>query len=271
MPPIRSASVVLVSQRVAKMSNPPFLPIGSDDQGDSCLAKHTWFPDATTHSNEVQPAKEVDGLKYRKREDPKTLVTSHTVKPTKEAPPTCLASSENQQCSELEQIMKQTAFIIRSLDAEESEMKSLAKIDVKTPREEDLTRLIQKSDETEANLSRLYEAVRASEERATNEKRTLLEGEREVTEALAEAKQSMDSSVAELTQQMRQYTHEGHQCHYTAVLLRTGDGRVGLPLPQPHEVFRAPGRLPEARNLESAPLRTAHPLPPHAHDPSPDS
>jgi uncharacterized protein YwgA len=67
----------------------------------------------------------------------------------------------------------QVEAIMKSLDFFQQEMKTLLKIDVNAPSEEDLEKLILRNNSAEEVLNRLKDSVRVAEERASAECRSL--------------------------------------------------------------------------------------------------
>ena len=93
--------------------------------------------------------------------------------------------------------------IIKSLDAFQQEMKALLRIDVKTPREEDLEKLILRNNSSEEVLNRLFDSVRLAEERAAAEHKSLQETGQEDCQLQQEASAAMEASISELGRELR--------------------------------------------------------------------
>lgn len=102
-----------------------------------------------------------------------------------------------------EDLVQTVETIVKSLDTFQQEMKALLRIDVKTPREEDLEKLILRNNSSEEVLNRLFDSVRLAEERAAAERKSLLETEQEDSQLLQEASAAMEASISELNRELR--------------------------------------------------------------------
>ena len=101
-----------------------------------------------------------------------------------------------------EDYLKMQGDILKSLSHFQKVIIDELKIDVKTPREEELVKLTCKNNQAEEELNRLNEKVRVAEERNAMERKALLEREQEDNRMLADATQVMEASVSELKREL---------------------------------------------------------------------